>query len=564
MFFNEDDWPVVTPFEYGGDHLAEAGYEESDIVGDYEYINHGNATNGNVINYQKITLNADHTISGDVTGKWEQASGSAAATITIGNQRYTGYFIAAENEKGTDVMSFTAVGSNNQTIWGAKTSNYSGTPRAGSADYTNANADLVMAPDTVSDDQSKALTLSGTNFLSGLTYYIVNQNSGLSLDLPEGKLDAGTNVQQWDFNKSWAQQWRLVAVDKDYFRIVSLGDESKCIAVAENTANDGVNVELQTYTGAANQLFKLKEYNGYYGIVSKCSGDKGALDVFEWSKENGGNINQYAFNNYACQLWSITPIRPAVTSGYYTIKNLNSALYVSDNSGNAVQSDTQTWYITKQADGNYTVQDANGKALTVENGASEDGANIIVTDFKGDDSQKFSIRCNKDGTYSLLTLASGNARCVDVYEISKDNGANINQWEFWGGDGQKFILEPTIEAKPVETTTTTTTTTTPTTTTTTTTTEETTTTTQPETTTTTATEEAVKKLLGDADESGDVSVSDIVAVLQYSANKEKYPLGDKGIINADVDGNGVISANDAFLIQQFDAGVIDKFPAEQS
>ncbi len=442
MFFNEDDWPVVTPFEYGGDHLAEAGYEESDIVGDYEYINHGNATNGNVINYQKITLNADHTISGDVTGKWEQASGSAAATVTIGNQRYTGYFIAAENEKGTDVMSFTAVGSNNQTIWGAKTSKYSGTPRAGSADYTNANADLVMAPDTISDDQSKALTLSGTKFLSGLTYYIVNQNSGLSLDLPEGKLDAGTNVQQWDFNKSWAQQWRLVAVDKDYFRIVSLGDESKCIAVAENTANDGVNVELQTYTGAANQLFKLKEYNGYYGIVSKCSGDKGALDVFEWSKENGGNINQYAFNNYACQLWSITPVRRAVNSGNYTIKNLNSELYVADDNGNAVQSGTQTWKITQQSDSSYTIQDANGKALTVDSGSSEDGANITVTDFNGGTSQKFSIRCNKDGTYSLLTLASDSARCLDVYEISKDNGANLCQWEFWGGDGQKFILEP--------------------------------------------------------------------------------------------------------------------------
>ncbi len=109
MFFDEDGWPVATPFEYGGDHISEGGYEEADIVGDYEYINHGNGTNANLINYQNIKLNADHTISGVVSGRWEQAADSAAATLTIRNQRYSGYFIAAENEKGTKVMSFTAV-----------------------------------------------------------------------------------------------------------------------------------------------------------------------------------------------------------------------------------------------------------------------------------------------------------------------------------------------------------------------------------------------------------------------------------------------------------------------
>lgn len=62
-------------------------------------------------------MNCYHvSFSGAVSGKWEQASDSASATLTIGNQRYSGYFIAAENEKGTKVMSFTAVGSNNQSI----------------------------------------------------------------------------------------------------------------------------------------------------------------------------------------------------------------------------------------------------------------------------------------------------------------------------------------------------------------------------------------------------------------------------------------------------------------
>lgn len=449
MFFNDEGWPVVTPFEFGGDHISEGGYDEADITGDYEYINHGTATNGNVINYQKIKLNSDHTISGDVSGKWEQSADSAAAVITIENQKYSGYFIAAENEKGKKVMSFTAVGNNNQTIWGAKNSEYTGSDRESLRDYTDKNAELVIAYDTIGE-KSTAVKLGGSNLISGMPYYITNKNSGLSLDLPEGKLESGTNIQQWDFNKCWAQQWKLISVDEKYFRIASLGDESKCVAVAESSAADGVNVELQEYKGSDNQLFSLIKTGNYYGIVSKCSGGKGGLDVFEWSTENGGNINQFAYNEYDCQLWKIEPVHPSVTSGYYTMRNLNSGLYIAEKSGSAVQSSALTWNITKQSDGTYILQTADGKTLTVENNSSENGADIVLAEYKGDKSQKFNIQCNKDGTYSLFTVMSDNVRCADVFEISTEDGANICQWEYWGGDGQKFILEAAEEVKTPE------------------------------------------------------------------------------------------------------------------
>lgn len=446
MFFNDEGWPVVTPFEYGGDHISEGGYEEADIVGDYEYINHGNATDGNIINYQNIKLNADHTISGAVSGKWEQSPYNSEAVITIGNQRYSGHFIAAENEKGVKVMSFTAVGDNNQTVWGVQNKAFTGAERTSLADYTNSDAELVISPDTTGET-SKSVKLGDTDLISGISYYITNKNSGLSLDLPEGKLDDSTNIHQWDFNKSWAQQWKLIAVDNEHFRIVSLGNESKCIAVASDTADDGTNVELQTYTGADNQLFKLVKNGNYYGIVSKCSGGKSGLDVFEWSTENGGNINQFTYNDYDCQLWKIEPVHPAVPSGTYTIKNLNSGLFLSEYNGNAVQSDSQKWTLTKQNDGTYIVKAANGKTLAVENGSAENGANLIITEPKGDISQKFYLQCNKDGSYSLLTAASDKQSGADVFEISTENGANICQWEFWGGDGQKFILEPAAAEK---------------------------------------------------------------------------------------------------------------------
>lgn len=512
MFFNEDGWPVATPFEYSGDHISDGGYEESDIVGEYEYINHGNSTDGVIIGYQNISLNADHTISGAVTGTWSEEPGSAAATLTIGGQQYKGFFIAAENEKGTKVMSFTAAGSNNQTIWGAKNTPFSGSERSSLGDYTNADAQLVMAPDTVGD-KSASLKLSGTDLLSGATYYITNKNSGLSLDLPEGKLDAGTNIQQWDFNKSWAQQWRLVSVDDEYFRIVSLGDESKCVAVAENTASDGVNVELQTYTGSDNQLFKLVKSGTYYGIVSKCSGGSGGLDVFEWSKENGGNINQFAYHEYDCQLWKVEPVCPSVPSGKYTIRNVNSGLYVgTDMAQSLVQTaQPEIWELSGGTDVYYLGKDMGGAVpflpiyAAVENNSPDNGADIAYKGLTDTSSAVIKLNCNKDGTYSLLTKASDFKSCFDVYEVSPDEGANICQWEFWGGDGQKFVLEPANE------------------------------------------EQAPEKIKGDINHDGRFSMDDLVLLQKFLIRAEtELPDWEAG----DLTGDGRLSTFDLILMKQ--------------
>ena len=60
---------------------------------------------------------------------------------------------------------------------------------------------------------------------------------------------------------------------------------------------------------------------------------------------------------------------------------------------------------------------------------------------------------------------------------------------------------------------------------------------------------------GDANCDGKLTVADAVAVLQFIANKEKYPLSDEGQENADVDGVRGITGGDAIVIQKMDAGL---------
>ena len=512
MYFNEKGWPVVAPFEYARDEMSATGYNTEDIVGDYEFIDHGTATDGKIINYSNIKLNSDGTVSGAATGKWSQAKDTSAAELTIGGQVYNGYFLAAKDENGKKVMSFTVVGTNNHTIWGAQTKQFTGSLRSATADFTDSESQLINKAETVSGTGAE-LYLSGTELLSGASYYIVNQNSGMAIDLPNGKLDEGTNIQQWERNGSWAQQWRIISVDKDYCRIVSVGDESMCMAVAENSAADGVNIELQKYSGKSNQLFRLVKSGLDYGIVSKCSEDKGGLDVYEWSKENGGNINQWNYWEGGCQLWSLLPVHPAVTDGSYTIRNVSSGLYLFNMKGKIVQFNAQgisvqpdmfgnmpftlndqIWTFTRLSDGAYSVKDKRGKALT-----SNEGQYFELTEFTGDDSQKFTVICNSDGSYSLTQGIT----CADLPYPTDESEKEFCVNLFTGSESQKFVLEPIV---PEETT----------------------------------------PVFGDINGDGSRNVSDLVLLQKYLLKAETVIDND----TADLNGDGVIDVFDNIRLRK--------------
>jgi arabinan endo-1,5-alpha-L-arabinosidase len=349
--------------------------------------------------------------------------GSPQMTLTYGSVTYKGSFIVQADESAamTKKMTFTATG-NNTCVWGSKKSAYVASKDV--VDLTNADSQLVYNADSA-QGTGETVRLCDTSLLSGVSYYITNKYSSKAIDLTDKNISDGTNVQQWTKTSGSNQEWRIVAEKDGYCKIVSLADESKCIAVEENSATDGLNVELQTYIGSNNQLWKLIQNGTSYGIVSKCSGDSAGLDVYDWSMADGGNVNQWEYWGGDCQRWYIEPAYPMVNSGEYTVRNLNSGLFITENNGNAVQSNAMTWSFTRLDDGTYTVNSGDGRTLTVENGSVNDGANITLEAYSGNDSQRFTIQCNKDGSYTLMSVVSEGNSCADVYEISTENGAKM-------------------------------------------------------------------------------------------------------------------------------------------
>ncbi len=522
LIVNEDGWITAAPYEYTkGDKLSESGHTMEAVTGDYELIWHNpnqkfvNEKSADVEKPINITLNADGTVTGDISATWEMKDGTPYMSFTWGGVTYKGAFIVNNDESAESVrkMCFTATGIN-ICIWGSKKTAYDINEDMGAV---NTSSQLVYTADPQAPDSS--VYLADTDLLADVSYKITSRFNGLSLDVYGGRTEDGANVQQWGYTSGKSnEEWRICNAGNGYVKIFSMKDESFAL-----TANNG-NIEIAKYTGADNQLFKLVQKRGSYGIVSKSSGDKSGLDVFEWSEEAGGNIAEYEYWGGDCQLWNLTPTRANVTDGNYVIKSVNSGNFLSLDSNNSViQDSTPTvWSISNNAN-NYEISAENG---TMGFATAENGTDVALVN----NSSAFSIYANADGSYAI-TDSGNNHKSLDVYGISKDAGANICLWDYWGGDGQKWVLVPAksveIEEPATEPT------------------AETPTTEPTEPVTEPATETKTPDY-GDVDCDGDVDIVDVLTLNQYLVGIDGIkPDGEK---NADVDTDKQITDADAMNI----------------
>lgn len=134
------------------------------------------------------------------------------------------------------------------------------------------------------------------------TYYIYNKNSGLVLDVAGAGLDNGTNLQQYSWNGTDAQKFKVSAVENGYYKITTVLN-GKAVDVADVSKSNGANVHVWDYVGGENQKWAINFVDGSYAtIVSKNSGL--SLDADAWSTTPGGNVIQWQLGDkQANQLW---------------------------------------------------------------------------------------------------------------------------------------------------------------------------------------------------------------------------------------------------------------------
>lgn len=117
---NEEGWPCMLPYATDGETVSSTGYERAELAGKYYVINQGTAINAEIAQPFILYLEEDGTVRGDgIQGSWEAQSGSCYMNISYGDKGYSGVFCRMNDEAGTEVMTFSAVG-NNESVWGVK------------------------------------------------------------------------------------------------------------------------------------------------------------------------------------------------------------------------------------------------------------------------------------------------------------------------------------------------------------------------------------------------------------------------------------------------------------
>lgn len=142
-------------------------------------------------------------------------------------------------------------------------------------------------------------------------YKLKAQCTDCVMDVKDGNLDIGANIQTWEYNNSDAQNFQVYIIDNvtALGKAINGGDQFYAKIKASNTnlcvsvASDG-NVILKNDTNSINQIwYFLKGDDGCYTITSLYNNN--VLDVDNCGTTNGTNIKVFKSNNSDAQKWSL-------------------------------------------------------------------------------------------------------------------------------------------------------------------------------------------------------------------------------------------------------------------
>ncbi|MBE6842115.1 MAG: LPXTG cell wall anchor domain-containing protein [Ruminococcus sp.] len=134
------------------------------------------------------------------------------------------------------------------------------------------------------------------DIVNGGVYKIKNKNSGLYLEVASDTAKNNVNIQQNNYTGT-RNHFKLVDQGNGYWKIYTCLNENDeyALNVSGESAGDGANIAIYSSKAGDNQQFKFIKHDedGTYSMLTKITSDASCVEVFNHSKEVGGNINQY-------------------------------------------------------------------------------------------------------------------------------------------------------------------------------------------------------------------------------------------------------------------------------
>lgn len=147
-------------------------------------------------------------------------------------------------------------------------------------------------------------------------YYIKNQNVGFALDVADGSLYGGANVQLYTTNRTNAQKWKITHDSTGYVSFQNVGSGMYLTASGSGIT---ANVYQQNQTNDYNQKWIVMfDNNQNLRIVSALNSTM-VLDVKDGKIRRCSNIQLYTSNNTNAQKWVFEYINTNATGGLMQI-----------------------------------------------------------------------------------------------------------------------------------------------------------------------------------------------------------------------------------------------------
>ena len=194
------------------------------------------------------------------------------------------------------------------------------------------------------------------------------------LDLYNGSVNNGTNIQVYQSNGTVAQRWKF----------------DKYVKPTVETARQKMDKMAKEYNSSITE-------STY--VISNFAQYKYVVDVSNGSKNSGANIWTFQSNNTNAQKWKVK--KDSV--GYITFINIGS-----------------------------------NKALDVYNGNAENGTNIWQFNYNDSYAQKWIAKKNTDGSLTFLSalnsnyvldISTGTVRNQQNIQLYQNNGTNAQKFK---------------------------------------------------------------------------------------------------------------------------------------
>lgn len=284
-------------------------------------------------------------------------------------------------------------------------------PVAGS----NGDDGVTEDSDTDSDNEEDAPEIAPqVEGIENNGVYLIQSGAGNKqvFDVANGSNANGANVQTYESNMSAAQKWQFVYDFETGYYTIHLAGTDKVLDVANGLAAEGANVQIYTANGSDAQQWHIVKKGNTYIFVSKLDPNL-VIDLAGAGTANGTNVQIWTSNGSSAQCFYLIPTEVVVEPGDTSLDDGSYIIVAGSEDGNMV--------------------------VDIAAGSSNNGANVQIWENNGSSAQKFYLKSDGKGYYTIISLSSG--KVLDVANGNLVSGANVQQWEGYGANQQKWSLQ---------------------------------------------------------------------------------------------------------------------------